>query len=1142
QVNLGPAYRQIRDLAIVRSADGASIFVGAAGTTRYPRSFVYRSEDNGVTWQESQALEYGQSPGSIITDLVPDPMVGERLYLPTYGGLFFSEDSGQTWHGAALPSCREGRKAVVVEGDSALAGRLYATCALDGPVPQTQLLRSDDGARTWQQLSHPPLPGQARGMAVLPGTPSTLLLATDRGLYRSGNGGRSWTDLGSGKEASGATALLAGPNGGARCFATTGHGFYVSHDAGDHWEMRSDGLPPNGRLRVLATSATQAGVVLGGLEWDSSAEGYWMVSILRSDDGGQSWRTLATGPWDEIRALAIHPQRPDHLLAATSVAVVQSRDGGETWTEVPLDDHPVQALAFDLEDVDTLYAGLYSGGVYASDDGGVTWTPRGLQSLNINDLTVAGAGDLFAATSGYPEEQGGLYRSIDHGQSWERLTSAESGMETVSVRSVVVDVHEPDTLFVLAADSGVYRSTDRGGSWSRADGGLPETGDILELLQQPDGTLWASRDGGGIYRSEDRGKLWENVGGGLGDNLVLALAQERGEDAGLIAATSTAGLFALDLGQEPDQPVPPGAVDGRVEIVWPHDGAAVGEAEQANLGLRLFWPGSLVPPPCDWTPQVDVWQAVDTGPARRLGTTDQRSVEGRPFPFWELNDVDVSAAQDSETKLYFLVRVVGVDTATSIWAHGADARTHFPVQDTPDGVFTGQARALEARIQIVWPHDGVGREQLVAEADWANVSVAFFEPGSNSSVGPEWEPQDITLFGAWNQSIGRPLATQAEKRLESRGSVTFPVWDFNNVDVRAAQDPSNRLYLWVELEGVTTYPTIWAHGVDARTRFPVEDEPITGCGAPAPLSLTAAPSTDVEAGAAYVGDVADILQEALADLPPEIPDAQSGASRVPEEAAEALRSLLVSTKRGLLYQRPATEGAGYIYLAEGSGSVLAGALGGRAYLFWQQDGELWQQWWTNDSDIGDALRQAPGIIRVVEGKQGLELGIAGDILAGRSWAHFHLLRLNSSVETAGTSVAGHWEPVWSWHDAPPATWSGQEGRLTLLDEGLDRLRLTGPMPPEFENGPRIFAEVDDYSKQRVSSIWDRQGESYLRGTMVLQSTPMTVLSRFILALREGDLDSASQLVGEGAIVEEALSHGWSLPRPEGDRLLAMGGY
>jgi len=420
--------------------------------------------------------------------------------------------------------------------------------------------------------------------------------------------------------------------------------------------------------------------------------------------------------------------------------------------------------------------------------------------------------------------------------------------------------------------------------------------------------------------------------------------------------------------------------------------------------------------------------------------------------------------------------------------------------------------------------------------------VAFFEPGTNRSVGPEWEPRGITLFGAWNQSIGRPLTTGAEKRLEGRGSVVFPVWDFNDLDVRAAQDPANRLYLWVELDGVTTYPTIWAHGVDARTHFPVEDEPITGCGVGPPLPLPMAPAENAQGSVAYVGDVADILQDALADLPLEIPDAQSGASRAVGEAAEALRSLLVSAKRGLLFQRPAAEGAGYIYMAEGAGPVVAGALGDRAYLFWQQDGELWQQWWTIDTDVGEALRQPPQVVRAVEGQQGLELGIAGHILAGESYPHFLLLRLTSSVEAGGTLVAGHWEPVWTWRDAPLGTWSGQEGTVTLLDDGLDRLRLTGPLTADFENGPRIFAEVDDYSKQRVSSIWARQGDSYLRGTVVLQSTPMTVLSRFILALREGDLDLASQLVEDAALVEEALSHGWSLPRPEGDRLLATGGY
>ena len=61
------------------------------------------------------------------------------------------------------------------------------------------------------------------------------------------------------------------------------------------------------------------------------------------------------------------------------------------------------------------------------------------------------------------------------------------------------------------------------------------------------------------------------------------------------------------------------------------------------------------------------------------------------------------------------------------------------------------------------------------------------------------------------------------------GAITYPVWEFNNVQVARAADPDNKLYLWVMVGGVETYPTIWTHGADARTFFPVKDEPIQGC-------------------------------------------------------------------------------------------------------------------------------------------------------------------------------------------------------------------------------------------------------------------------------------------------------------------------
>ena len=1143
KVELVPSYRRLTVKAIGRSADGAALYVGAVEAIKYPHSFVYRSEDNGATWREFQALEFEQAPGSILTDLVLDPQDPQRLYITTYGGLFISEDGGQSWREAALPRYSPAQRTLLVAepGGERSPSRLYlARAEGSGRAISTRFLRSDNGGVTWHDLSDELPPEGAQALALLPGESPILLLATDRGLYRSSDRGEHWEPVDNAREVAGATALLAHPDQAGMVFAATGHGLYVSLDAAEHWEPAGVGLPPNSKLQALATSPLRPGIIYAALHWGSFTPGQQLVSLLRSDDEGQSWRTLATGPWGSVQALAIHPQRPDNLFMGTSDGLLWSDDGGETWAEASLDEHPVQVVAFDPTDAKTLYAGTYGGGVYRSTDGGRTWAASGLDLLSVYDLAVTPGHEIYAAARGFLLGQGGLYRSSDGGQTWQRLTTEERGLETTFVRRLWLDVSDPQWLYIAPSAAGLYRSTDGGESWKAINTGLPANSDILSLLQTAEGVLWASRDGGGVYRSTNGGRFWENVAAGLGENLVLKLAPDYGVRGGLLAATDTAGLWALrpERARRVARPTP-AAVDARIEIVWPHGGAPVEEAELANIGLRLFWPGSLVPPSCEWTPHVVVWQAVNTEPARPLRLAEQRSVEGHPFPFWELNDVDVSAARDPQSKLYFLVRVPGVETATTVWAHGADPRTYFPHQDTPVGVATAEPKAVEARIQIVWPHDGLGREQPVDRADWANVTVALFEPGTGRSVPVDWEPAGLTLYGAWNQGIGRPLATKAEKRLVRRGAITFPVWDFNNIDVRAARNPLNKLYLWVEVTGMTTYPTIWAHGADARTHFPVEDEPIVGCGVTAPRPPL---TTGMDGAVAYVGDAATILAEALAETMLDVPDASSGSGFVEGEAAEALRAILAPGSRGLIFQRQTAKGQEYLFVAEGVGPIVVAALGERIYVFWPEDGELWQQWWAKGSEMWTALRSPPHAVRAVRGEKGLELGIAGDQLEDRPWAHYRLLRLCAAEGSGTATLAGHWEPVWSWRDAPSGSWGGLDGHVQFAGEGLERLQLTGALPDDFEAAPRVFGEFGVYSKQRVGSIWERQGDTYVRVTAQLQPTPMTTLSQFIAALREGDLDAAAKWVTDQALVEQALGYGWSLPRPQGEHLLAKGGY
>jgi hypothetical protein len=97
------------------------------------------------------------------------------------------------------------------------------------------------------------------------------------------------------------------------------------------------------------------------------------------------------------------------------------------------------------------------------------------------------------------------------------------------------------------------------------------------------------------------------------------------------------------------------------------------------------------------------------------------------------------------------------------------------------------------------------------------------------SVPTTWRPKAISLYGAWNQEIGAPFVQEATMQARRSGAITYPVWEFNNVPVGRAGDPANKLYLWVSVDGVDTYPNIWTHGTDGRTSFPMKDEPIQGC-------------------------------------------------------------------------------------------------------------------------------------------------------------------------------------------------------------------------------------------------------------------------------------------------------------------------
>jgi hypothetical protein len=271
----------------------------------------------------------------------------------------------------------------------------------------------------------------------------------------------------------------------------------------------------------------------------------------------------------------------------------------------------------------------------------------------------------------------------------------------------------------------------------------------------------------------------------------------------------------------------PETIRAKIEVVWPHDGADVREAERANITAYLISEIGNDAPSCDWEPTVRLWAAQNSQPARPIAVAEKRMIAtgGRRFPAWDFNDVDVSAARDPANKLAFFVTVDGVQTLHNVWVHAADARTIFPQPDTPAGVVSGQPEAVDAKIEVVWPHDNLP----VAEATLANIAGYLFETGTKQAIPADlgWLPA-VRLHQSNNADTETVEAAEAapigaSRVITSENGVAFLAWDFDNIDVSSARDSLNKIYFWLSVDDEVSYPNVWAHGANTPTIFPQTD-------------------------------------------------------------------------------------------------------------------------------------------------------------------------------------------------------------------------------------------------------------------------------------------------------------------------------
>jgi photosystem II stability/assembly factor-like uncharacterized protein len=327
----------------------------------------------------------------------------------------------------------------------------------------------------------------------------------------------SWRNIGPyrGGRTKAATGVPGQPN--VFYMAPTNGGVFKSTDYGTTWKPIFDDQP-TASIGAIAVAPSDPNIIYVG-----SGEGLQRPDlstgdgIYKSTDAGKTWTHLGLRDGQQIPQIIVDPKDPNRLFVAVlghpygpneERGIFRSTDGATTFQKVLYKDADTGGidLAFDPRNASHVYAvlwqarqgpwenGAFSGpgsGLFESSDGGSTWKPltRGLptfaQGLGRIGITIAPSDPKrMYATVVANEDNGGLFRSDDAGQSWYKATDntlvVSRGDDFAEVK---VHPRNPDIVFTASIVS--WKSTD-GGKTFKALRGAPGGDDYHRIWINPD--------------------------------------------------------------------------------------------------------------------------------------------------------------------------------------------------------------------------------------------------------------------------------------------------------------------------------------------------------------------------------------------------------------------------------------------------------------------------------------------------------------------------------------------------------------------------------------------------------------------------------------------------------------------------------
>jgi photosystem II stability/assembly factor-like uncharacterized protein len=335
--------------------------------------------------------------------------------------------------------------------------------------------------------------GRVVGFAVHPNNRSHYFAAAaSGGVWKTANAGTTWTPVFDGEGSYSIGCVVLDPKNPDVVWVGTGEnnsqrsvgygdGVYKSTDAGKTW--KNVGLKTSehvGRIVIDPRNSDVVYVAAQGPLWGPGGE----RGLFKTTDGGKTWKNvLSISENTGVTDVVLDPRNPDVLLAAA----YQRRR--HVWTLI--DGGPECAI-------------------HKSTDGGAHWTKlkTGLPTEEMGRIGLAVAPskpDVVYASIEAADKKGGIFRSTDFGETWERRNPFEEQAQYYA--HVVVDPKDAERIYVMNV---LIKVSDDGGKTLRNLGERSKHVDNHEIWIDPkDVNYYLVGCDGGIYESFDRGATWK---------------------------------------------------------------------------------------------------------------------------------------------------------------------------------------------------------------------------------------------------------------------------------------------------------------------------------------------------------------------------------------------------------------------------------------------------------------------------------------------------------------------------------------------------------------------------------------------------------------------------------------------------------